>query len=200
MDPRWLVYLPPTMSPVATSSLPDPLEHPAEAFSAYRADGVGRVVCEEKHMGSRCVVVVCRHEDVAARRFFGASGLGAVYTRTARPFFGPDLSTQLLGRVSAAVSAAGLWDELATDSLVLDCELMPWSAKALDLLKTQYAAVGAAARAPLPAAVASLSTAVSRGVDLGELLAATETREPTRRPSSTPTTATAGPPSPRRSS
>jgi protein phosphatase len=177
MDPRWLVYLPPTMSPVATSSLPDLLEHPAEAFSAYRADGVGRVVCEEKHMGSRCVVVVCRDETVAARRFFGAAGLGAVYTRTGRPFFPSDLSVELLSRISAAVTAAGLWDELSTDWLALDCELMPWSAKALDLLRTQYAAVGAAARGSLPAAVASLSTAVSRGVDLGELLAATEARE-----------------------
>jgi len=99
MDPRWLVYLPPTTSPVATSSLPDLLEHPADAFSAYRADGVGRVVCQEKHMGSRCVVVVCRDEDVAARRFFGASGRGAVYTRTGRPFFRPDLSTELLAHV-----------------------------------------------------------------------------------------------------
>jgi protein phosphatase len=177
MDPRWLVYLPPTMSPVATSSLPDLLEHPAEAFSTYRADGVGRVVCEEKHMGSRCVVVVCRDEDVAARRFFGASGLGAVYTRTGRPYFASELSAELRSRVSAAVSTAGLWDELSTDWLVLDCELMPWSAKALDLLKTQYAAVGAAAHGSLPAAVASLSSAVPRGVDLGELLAATEARE-----------------------
>jgi len=40
-----------------------------------------------------------------------------------------------------------------------------------------YAAVRTAARGSLPAAVASLSTAVSRGVDLGEVLAATEARE-----------------------
>ncbi len=32
IDPRWLLYLPPTMSPVATSKLPDLLEHPAQAF------------------------------------------------------------------------------------------------------------------------------------------------------------------------
>jgi protein phosphatase len=151
-------------------------------------------------MGSPCVVVVCRDEDVAARRFFGASGLGAVYTRTGRPFFGPDLSAELLSRVSAVVSTVGLWDALSTDWLVLDCELMPWSAKALDLLRTQYAAVRTAARGSLPAAVASLSTAVSRGADLGELLAATETREPTQRHSPTPTAATAGRPSPPRRS
>ena len=32
-DPRWLVYLPPTMAPTATSSRPDLLEHPEEAFA-----------------------------------------------------------------------------------------------------------------------------------------------------------------------
>ena len=29
------------------------LEHPAEAFAYYRQEGIPRVVCEEKHMGSR---------------------------------------------------------------------------------------------------------------------------------------------------
>ena len=65
IDPRWLLYLPPTMSPVATSARPDLLEHPAQAFDAYRAEGVDQVVCEEKHMGSRAVALVCRTLDAA---------------------------------------------------------------------------------------------------------------------------------------
>ena len=60
IDPRWLLYLPPTMSPVATSARDDLLEHPDQAFDAYRADGVASVLCEEKHMGSRAVLLVCR--------------------------------------------------------------------------------------------------------------------------------------------
>jgi protein phosphatase len=71
VDPRLLVYLPPTMAPTATSTRDGLLEHPAEAFSGYRADGVQQVVCQEKHMGSRAVVLVCR--DGGARRF-GAVG------------------------------------------------------------------------------------------------------------------------------
>ena len=31
-----------------------------EAFAAYASDGVAEVVCEEKHMGSRAVVIVCQ--------------------------------------------------------------------------------------------------------------------------------------------
>jgi protein phosphatase len=34
LDPRWLVFLPPAMSPTATSDRPDLLEHPNEAFAS----------------------------------------------------------------------------------------------------------------------------------------------------------------------
>ncbi|MFW5899406.1 MAG: polynucleotide kinase-phosphatase, partial [Jiangellaceae bacterium] len=157
LDPRWLPYLPPTMAPCATSQRPDLLEHPDEAFDAYRRDGVTRLVCQEKHMGSRAVAVVCRDGAAAERHFHAGDGAtGAVYTRTGRSFFGTELTEQLLARLRAAVATAGLWDELGADWLVLDCELLPWSAKAADLLRDQYAATGAAARSGLGAAVAAL--------------------------------------------
>jgi protein phosphatase len=168
VDPRWLVYLPPTMSPCPTSSLDNLLEHPAEAFAAYRADGVREVVCEEKHMGSRAVALVCRDAAVAAARFGVDTGeIGAIYTRTGRAFF--DDPSALLERVAAAVSTAGLWDELDTGWLLLDAEVLPWSAKAGALIRSQYAAVGAAARAALPAAVAVLDQAGARGLDVAGL-------------------------------
>jgi protein phosphatase len=177
VDPRWLLYLPPTMSPVATSTLPGLLEHPAQAFEAYRADGVGAVVCEEKHMGSRAVALVCR-DLAAARARFGAPGdaTGAVWTRTGRSFFAPDLTEQLLAGLRTAAETAGLFDELDTTWLLLDAELLPWSAKAGDLLRHQYAAVGAAATAVLPAAVGVLEQASAAGLDVAALLARTRAR------------------------
>ncbi len=173
VDPRWLLYLPPTMAPTATAALPDLLEHPGTAFDAYRDEGVARVVCQEKHMGSRAVALVCRDATVATRRFGVPDGTGAVYTRTGRPFFGPELTVQLLTRLRAAVDAAGLWSELDTGWLLLDCELLPWSAKAGELLRQQYAAVGAAARAALPAAVDALTRAAGAGLPVADLLART---------------------------
>jgi protein phosphatase len=175
-DPRWLIYLPPTMSPPATSAESGLLEHPAEAFSYFRKEGVGRVICQEKHMGSRAVVIVCKHETVAPRRF-RIDGTGICYTRTGRPFF-EDAAMQeaLLGRVRAAVDTSGLWDELETDWLALDCELLPWSAKALELLKTRYAAVGASARAALAASVQGLEAGVARGVEVEQLLTRAQDR------------------------
>ncbi|HYN97353.1 MAG TPA: polynucleotide kinase-phosphatase [Pilimelia sp.] len=177
LDPRWLLYLPPTIAPCATSALPDLLEHPAEAFDSYRADGIAQLICEEKHMGSRAVALVCRDPQVARARFGAATGTtGAVYTRTGRPFFDPDLTEGLLDRLGAAIAAAGLWDDLRTGWLLMDCELLPWSAKAEDLLRNQYAAVGAAARATLPAAVQALRAAQAAGLDVTELLERTESR------------------------
>ena len=170
IDPRWLLYLPPTMAPCATSARPDLLEHPAEAFDVYRTGGIAEVICEEKHMGSRAVALVCRDEAAARRRFRVTGPSGAVYTRTGRPFFGPALTGELLSSLGAAVSASALWDELDTDWLLLDCELLPWSAKAEALLRHQYAAVGAAARAALPAAAAVLEQALDRGADVRALL------------------------------
>lgn len=173
VDPRLLAYLPPTMSPCATSQQEGWLEHPAEAFAAYREDGVARVVCEEKHMGSRAVALVCRDEAAARTRFGVAAGVsGVLHTRTGRPFFDdPAVTEQVLARLREAVTAAGLWDELSTDWLLLDAELLPWSLKASGLLRKQYAAVGAAAGAVFPAVLAALEAAEARGGDVTGLLA-----------------------------
>ncbi|MEU4872207.1 polynucleotide kinase-phosphatase [Streptomyces sp. NPDC021608] len=172
VDPRLLPYLPPTMAPTATSRVDGYLEHPAEAFAQYAREGVARVVCEEKHMGSRAVVLVCRDEESARRRFGAAQGAtGSLYTRTGRPFFADAAVTEeILGRVRTAVDEAGLWSELDTDWLLLDAELMPWSLKASGLLRSQYAAVGAASGAVFPGALSALESAAARGVDVTDLL------------------------------
>ncbi|MGW7539112.1 polynucleotide kinase-phosphatase [Amycolatopsis sp. NPDC054798] len=177
IDPRWLVYLPPTMSPVATATADGLLEHPDQAFEYFRAEGVDSVVCEEKHMGSRAVALVCRSLD-AARTRFGAPGdaLGAVWTRTGRHFFTETLTAEVVDRIRAAAEKAGLFDELGSDWLLLDGELLPWSAKAEQLLREQYAAVGAAARSALPAAESALAAAQASGLDVSALVERTRSR------------------------
>ena len=160
-NPKWLIYLPPTMSPSETSAREGYLEHPAEAFAYFRNEGAPAAICEQKHMGSRAVVLVCR-DEAAARKRFGVTGegIGIVYTRTGRRFFPEgDFEPRLLARVRAAASAAGLWEELKTEWLCLDCELMPWSAKAQELIRRQYEPAGAAALAALPMVVEKLESA-----------------------------------------
>jgi len=177
-DPKWLIYLPPTMAPADTSDAPGLLEHPAQAFAYYRHEGVPRVICEAKHMGSRAVLIMCRDEDAARRRFGVLDGnFGICYTRTGRRFFdSAQIEREFLSRVRAAIEHAGLFEELDTDWLCLDCELMPWSAKAQELITSQYAAVGAAAGIALPEAIAALERAERVGADVANLLERTQER------------------------
>ena len=178
LDPRWLVYVPPTISPCATSELPGLLEHPADVFTYFRNNGVSSVVCEEKHMGSRAVVVVGK-DTAAIKRRFGIDGedIGACYTRTGRRFFDDRaLESEFLERARQGISDAGLWAELGTDWVLLDNELMPWSLKAQELLREQYAAVGTAALTSLATAGSLLRQAAERGVDTAPALSMVEER------------------------
>ena len=170
-NPKWLIYLPPTMSPSETSRKPELLEHPAEALAYYLHQGIAKVVCEEKHMGSRAVVVVCRDEE-SARQRFGVidDGPGICYTRTGRRFFEDrKLELEFIRRIQTAITTAGLWEAFKTDWFCLDCELMPWSAKAQELLRQQYAAVGAASRVALAEVVSALEQAAESVSEVGPL-------------------------------
>lgn len=71
---------------------------------------------------------------------------------------------------------SGLWDELASDWVVLDTELMPWSAKAQGLIRDQYALTGSAGTAALGDAIIALEAASARGVELDGMLERTRRR------------------------
>ncbi|HEY9256576.1 MAG TPA: polynucleotide kinase-phosphatase, partial [Chitinophaga sp.] len=172
INPKWLIYLPPTMSPAETSQQQGLLEYPAEALQYYREAGIEKVICEEKHMGSRAVVIVCRDENVAERRFgVTGEGNGVIYTRTGRSFFADKQTEQdFIARINAALISTGFYETFDTDWVCLDTELMPWSAKAQALLQTQYAAVGTAAGKALPEVVNALQQSISNGAPAQALL------------------------------
>lgn len=180
IDPKWLIYLPPTMSPCETSQLEGKLEHPREALRYYSKRGVTHVVCEEKHMGSRAIVIVCKDVETAERRFGTKDGrAGVCYTRTGRSFFNDEaLASAFITRVAQALTASDSWSRFNTDWFCLDCELMPWSAKAQALLKDQYGAVGAASISALRSAGHALELARARGINgIDELLASNVSRQ-----------------------
>nr|WP_315442082.1 polynucleotide kinase-phosphatase [uncultured Treponema sp.] len=167
VNPKWLIYLPPTMSPCETSTLDGFLEYPAEAIGYYKNRGVQAVVCEEKHMGSRAVLVICKDEQTAAHRF-GITGesFGICYTRTGRNFFNePETEQAFLTKVRDGLTRSGFWEKHHTDWVCLDAELMPWSAKAQSLIQAQYAATGSAALNALSEAEAVLRLTAQRGIE-----------------------------------
>jgi protein phosphatase len=173
LNPKWLIYLPPTMSPSETSELEEYLEHPLEALNYFKSQGVEKVVCEEKHMGSRAILIICKDEETVRTRFgIENEGIGVCYTRTGRNFFtDSDLEGQFINRVNKALTNTNFWEKLNTDWVCLDAELMPWSAKAQALLKDQYASVGAAASAALVSVVDVLNQTAGRKIEgVNELL------------------------------
>ncbi|MFM8402010.1 MAG: polynucleotide kinase-phosphatase, partial [Pirellula sp.] len=102
------------------------LEHPLEAFDYFRAQGVQKVVCQEKHMGSRAVVVLCKDQKAASERFGIQHGpTGVIYTRTGRSFLADEQTERaLLERLQFACERSGFWEKFQTDWVCLDCELM----------------------------------------------------------------------------
>ncbi|SFB97842.1 polynucleotide kinase-phosphatase [Flexibacter flexilis DSM 6793] len=169
INPKWLIYLPPTMSPCATSEVAGILEHPEQALNYYKKRGVGTVVCEEKHMGSRAILVICKDENTAINRFgIQNEGIGVCYTRTGRNFFNDaDLEKEFIERINQSLTKSNFWEKFNTDWVCLDAELMPWSAKAQALIKDQYAAVGAAASGALPEVEKALELFRQRGLAEG---------------------------------
>ena len=167
VNPKWLIYLPPTMSPCETSTLDGFLEYPAEAIGYYKSRGVQAVVCEEKHMGSRAVLVICKDEQTAAHRFgITGEGFGICYTRTGRNFFNePETEHAFLTKVRDGLTRSGFWEKHQTDWVCLDAELMPWSVKAQSLIQAQYAATGSAALNALAEAEAVLRVTAQRGIE-----------------------------------
>lgn len=151
VNPSWLVYLPPTMSPSETSNYNEYLEHPKEAFAYYFNKGVKEIICEEKHMGSRAVIVLCKDEVAAKERFNSFNGqIGICYTRSGRNFFNnKEEELAFLIRIKSILDKTNFWIDFNTDWVVLDNEIMPWSVKAQKLIKEQYAPIGLAGKVSL---------------------------------------------------
>ncbi|MET3860766.1 protein phosphatase [Dietzia sp. 2505] len=164
VDPEQLFYLPPTMSPVDSSPRENLLEHPDQAFDYFAAHGVDRVICQEKHMGSRAVVRVTDQ------------GSGVIHTRTGRAFLPDDQQSVVLQRIARAATVAGVWEDLGATWLLLDTEILPWTLKAEPMIRGQYAAVGAAATTSLASALDVLDAAAERGIDVEDVLSRTRTR------------------------
>jgi len=166
INPKWLIYLPPTMSPCKTSSLDEYLEHPQEAIDYYKERGVKEIVCEEKHMGSRAIFIICKDEKTVKERFgILNEGIGVCYTRTGRKFFNDDkLEIEFINRINSCLTNSNFWQKFNSDWVCIDAEIMPWSAKAQELLKSQYASVGSAGKSSLSEVIIQLKKASERNI------------------------------------
>lgn len=133
-DHRWLIYLPAGVASLQARPCDEELERPEGAIEYYRDERIERVVVQEKHMGSRGIVVVCRDSAVASNRFgIETETPGCVYTRNGRRFFSDsDTEAVFIDRVIGALSRSNFWKRFSTDWVCLDGEVLPWAIKAAE--------------------------------------------------------------------
>ena len=113
LDPRWLVYLPPTILRVIPQNCPQCWSirlrcSPISAITACPAWSA------KKTHGLRAIVVLGQDAEVIERRFgITGAGIGTCYHAYGTPVLEDhDLETQFLERVRSAFTNAGLWAEL----------------------------------------------------------------------------------------
>ena len=88
-------------------------------------------------MGSRAVVIVCRdagRRPRAVRRRRGRARASATRAPAGASSTTVISSASCSPRFGSALERGGFWERLETDWVCLDCELMPWSAKAQELV------------------------------------------------------------------
>jgi protein phosphatase len=132
IDPRWLIYLPSAIASLQSTREDVGLERPESAIGYYRDERIEKVIVEEKHMGSRGIIIVCKTHQAASERF-GVSGEipGCVYTRNGRRFFkNEDTEAVFLERLGRVLNRANFWKRFDTDFFCFDGEILPWSVKA----------------------------------------------------------------------
>lgn len=134
IDPRWLLYLPSGIASLQGETARGELERPELAFDYFRNERIEKVVVEEKHMGSRGIVVLCRSRKAARDRFGIESEIpGIAYTRNARRFFrDEDTVAVFLDRGERVLTKSNFWTRFSTDWVLFDGEILPWAVKAAE--------------------------------------------------------------------
>lgn len=130
VGPRDLIYLPAAPTPVAASSEGDLLERPEDALEDYAAQGVQRLLAQEKHGGARAVLLV------------RADGTGSCFGRAGRSLFETlESEREFVAHWAEQLSATGFWADFESEWLCLEGQLVPAAEVELDRLEQQRAAL-----------------------------------------------------------
>lgn len=136
IHPKRLIYQPPTMCFPVTSEQEGFLEHPSDIFAYYKKVGVQSVICEQKHMGGRVTLLVCKQTQVAKKRFALPDGQRSSCLYRVKPDASAyeflqwehELRSKgLFKHLESVIDASGIWESIEANWLLLDCELMPWA-------------------------------------------------------------------------
>jgi len=172
ISPNWLIYLPP--APVTIALGDGGLSAALQALAAESRDHAFR-----PETGSRAYILVCRDAEVARARFAatGSDEIGAAWTSTGRAVCAdPILKSDLLLQLRRAAESSGLWTSLATDWLLIEAEVLPWSDEDRSQRLEPLVATDSETRWSCIAARTELAKACARGVHADALLGEIDAR------------------------
>lgn len=132
-----IFYLAPTMPP--TESVFDDnkesfnyIEHPDSVIDYYNKRGVDEIYAEEKYMGSRGYVLLFKDLETAKKA--GYDNEIIINSRGGFTFFDNDDLNKL--------DYKKIQDVMKKDFIAFDCEIMPWSYKAKNLIDFEFIVPG----------------------------------------------------------
>lgn len=171
VSPDWLIYLPPSVSPCATSKRPEYLEHPFEAFTYYHRAGLSQLICEELHPGNRTVFLICRNSSIAKTRFgLFHESIGVCYNRIGQRCFPLDVEKKVIQHLQKLLEESQTWEKLQTDWICLEGVTLPKNAYKPDTFQAQYLQRNSAADIFFNQATALLTRAEEQGARVQGLL------------------------------
>ena len=171
LNPRWLIYLPPRISPTKSSAQPGFLEHTEEALKYYGKKGLEHVLVEEVHGGEVVTVILGKNELTILNRFgIKGEGIGTVINSSGHRYFdSPDQEQQFLKEFRQVVDGLDLWSSLDTDWLCLTGEMVPgagiWGDHLVNLQR-----LAAAGEEDITRTTTALREAQQAGLDTQQLL------------------------------
>lgn len=140
-DVNKITYIPPTTATAGGRIIDGCLEHPEHAYNMYRKY-TNYIYGQEKHMGSRCVIVIAR-DRMIMKNIFGIDAIGFTQSRSGRQFLNDNDEKRFIEILYNRIEENNLWNILG-NWIVFDGEMLPWSYKAEGLIRDTFLATSCA--------------------------------------------------------
>lgn len=172
VNPGWMVFLPVDYSPPKLAASTQFPEHPQQAFNYYRKKGVGKLLVHSGGRGKRVIVVLCRSEGVARKKFgVVREGLGCIYTGKGQPLFSdPQREQAELKRLRDALEAKDWWSQEQSNWVVLEGEIHGAVEEVWGKEYDELMAVAEAGKASAESSLNALEEFEEAGVEIPGLL------------------------------
>lgn len=140
VNPRWIISLTPTMSPV-DSSKDDFIEHPDDTIEYYHNRGIYDLIAEHKYMGSNATIVATKDKEIS-RQLFGSDDVIKIYSKNGYDFFDTTIPSE--NKLMDDIHKELVWfmDHNDLNVIGIEAEILPWCFKAKTMIEKKFLVSG----------------------------------------------------------